>query len=254
MRMRLLLVGGAVMGLLVVSGLLEVVLTAHGGGKVAGTAEPAMPGSIMGATPLTHVKTPLAQLLPSPTDFPPAYDATVPPGSGVAEAAGDIVGVGVGSTVDPAGCAPAAQRFGPDQTALIVGTDDATNATITVELYRVDTPLTTRRDQITRCPDATVTTFGARADLSTRLQPPPSSVDADDVLAVDQTLQSHGAGQNQQRNLTTLLAQIGDVRVQATAMSFGGPSPNIIGGGDSDDPSSALNSLFTATVARVRHG
>jgi hypothetical protein len=50
------------------------------------------------------------------------------------------------------------------------------------------------------------------------------------------------------------MAQVGDVRVQATAMSYGGPSPNIIGGGADDDPSSALNGLFTATVARVRNG
>jgi len=254
MRKRLLLVGGSILALILFSALLEASMSS-GGGTVTGQAMPAMPGSIMGSVSIPRIRTPLPRLLPAAADFPAPFDALVPLGPAAMEAALDITGVGVGASVDPAGCAPPPPRSGTDQTAVEVGTDDATQTTITILLSRADTPLTARRDQLTRCGEVTVTTFGAAADLSSRLQPPPSSVTADDVVAVDQTLTSHGAGQTQRRTLTTLLAQVGDVRVQATAMTFGGGSGDLIGGGgDHDATSAALDTLFTATVGRIHKG
>lgn len=217
---------------------------------VSGTAIPAKPGETVGSA-LARVKTPLAQLLPDPSRFPPPYDAMVLPPEAVAQAARDLTGVGSGATVNPPRCVPPTPKFGPDTIAMVVGTDDATRTTLTVELTRVTIPLTVRRDQLTECAKATVTDHGAVSSLTSSLQPPPP-VDADDAIAVDQTLESHSVGKVQRESLTSLLAQVGDVRVQVTEMVFNGPSRNMIGGGD--DFSAALNTLFTDTVLRVRSG
>ena len=61
------------------------------------------------------------------------------PPQAVAQAAADLGGIPAGAKVDPAGCKPPTQDYGPDGTAMIVGTDNANRATISVELMRTET-------------------------------------------------------------------------------------------------------------------
>lgn len=218
--------------------------TASCGSTVTGSALPAS-----SATAVKHIKTPLSALLPDPSRFPKPYDAVVLPPEAVRAAAGDLTGIAAGATVNPATCVPPPQRFGPDQTAIQVGTDDATRATITLELSRADDPLTVRRDQLVRCGKVTVTKSGAVSTVKTRMQPPPP-VDADDVIAIQQMVESRGGGQNVRQSMLTLVAQVGDVRITATYMSFDAPSWDVVGGAEQD--TAALDELFVATVSRVR--
>ncbi|NUS42224.1 MAG: sensor domain-containing protein [Mycobacteriaceae bacterium] len=222
-----------------------VVASCGGGETVAGK-----PTQVSAGQRLTHIATPLARLAPEPSRFPSPYSAVALPPEAVAQAAADLTGVGRHGVVRPAECTPPAQRFGPDDTVVVVGTDAATRRTLSVQLTRVDRPLTERRDQLTRCLKATVTSPGAQSTLTSRLQPPPP-VDADDVIAVDQTVESHGGGPALRQSMQTLVAQVGDVRVSATQMSFGASPEDAIGGGDEGE-SAAIDTLFTDTVVRLR--
>ncbi|WP_137724776.1 DUF5642 family protein [Prescottella subtropica] len=187
---------------------------------------------------------PLADLLPGPETFPPPYQVVVLPPPAVAQAAPDLTGIPPGARVDPAGCKPPAQDYGPDGTVMTVGTDAGNRATITVELVRVATPLAELAAQLTECPEVTATRGGVDATVTTVLAPPPPA-DADAVLALRRTVTSGNGGQAVTQSMLTLLGQIGDVRVQVTAMSFGG------GPGSADPDTGTLDELFTATILKV---
>ncbi|QCQ90809.1 sensor domain-containing protein [Rhodococcus sp. SGAir0479] len=220
---------------------LTAVLVGAGGaaagcsGPVDGTARPV-------AEQLSDTR-PLSELLLEPSAFPPQYPAVILPPQAVAQAAPDLTGVPPGARVEPAGCKPPPQDYGPDGTAMVVGTDNSNRSTITVELLRVDTPLAELGAQIDQCGTVTTTRDGVAAVVTTTLTPPPP-IDADDTLALRRTVASGSGEQEVMQAMLTLVAQIDDVRVQATYMSFGA---------DTAVDTETLDGLFTAAVLKV-HG
>jgi hypothetical protein len=182
----------------------------------------------------------LESMLLTPTDFPAPYQAIVLPPHAVSQAAADLDGIPPGAKVDPPGCKPPAQDYGPDGTAMIVGTDNANRSTISVELMRSDLPLDKRTGEIERCLEVTTTKDGAEAVVRTEILPAPP-LNADDTIAMRQTVTSgKGAGKVTQ-SMLTLVAQIDDVRVSATYMSFGDGKPDTV----------VLDQVFTEAVQRV---
>ncbi len=218
------------------SGLLPVAVLLTGCGS-------AVTGHPVAATPTTgrHVDAALSTLLPDSARFPATYSVVVLPAEAAAQAAGDLTGVGRGATVKPDVCTPPEQRFGPDQTAIAVGTDNDTRATITVELTRTDQALSTLRGQLQRCEKMQVTRAGAMTNVTTQLDPPPP-IDADDSLALRRTVEPDVAGIRLTQSMQTLTAQVGDVRIAVTYMSFSDAKPD----------TAALDELFTTTVQQVK--
>ena len=204
------------------------------GDSISGT--PVAAGASSGA----HVSAHLSDLLIDPAKFPAPYQALVLPPHAASQAEKDLTGVAAGAKVKPTGCKPASPKAGPDGTAIVVGTDNDTRATITVELTRVSQSLSVRRDQLQNCGDIAVTANGATAALHSELLPPPP-VDADSSLAVTQTVESGSGADALKQSMLTLMAQVGDVRVSATYMSFG----------DSKPDTATLDSLFTQALTKV---
>lgn len=192
---------------------------------------------------IQHVAAQLSTLLPETTQFPARYEAVVLPPEAAAQASGDLTGVGRGSTVQPDGCAPPAQQFGPNQTAVAVGTDNETRATITVELTRTGQPLSALRDQLRRCQQMRVSRAGATTTVTTELQVPPP-IDADDTLALHRTVVPQVSMPGLTQSMQTLTGQIGDVRIAVTYMSFSDAQPD----------TAALDELFTMAVGKVKKG
>ncbi|CAM2913215.1 DUF5642 domain-containing protein [Prescottella defluvii] len=187
---------------------------------------------------------PLHELLLDPSAFPPQYPAVVLPPEAVSQAAPDLTGIAPGSRVEPAGCKPPVQDYGPDGTAMVVGTDNVNRSTITVELIRVAAPLAELGSQLAQCPEVTATRNGVDSVVRTTLTPPPR-IDADDTLALRRSVSSGQDGQAVTQSMLTLIAQVDDVRVQATSMSFGDSA-----GTDT----AALDELFTSAVLKVHAG
>ncbi|MGF7124940.1 MULTISPECIES: sensor domain-containing protein [unclassified Rhodococcus (in: high G+C Gram-positive bacteria)] len=185
---------------------------------------------------------PLGDLLLDPAAFPPQYPAVVLPPQAVSQAAPDLTGIAPGAKVEPAGCKPPVQDYGPDGTAMVVGTDNANRSTITIELIRVATPLVELGAQLSECPEVTATRNGVDSVVRTTLTPPPP-IDADDTLALRRSVSSGQGDQAVTQSMLTLIAQVDDVRVQATFMSFG-----------ADADTAALDELFTAAVLKVHAG
>ncbi|WP_433760565.1 sensor domain-containing protein [Nocardia sp. CA-135398] len=203
-------------------------------------------GHPVGSGPSTvtrHVAAQLSTLLPDPAQFPAEYEAVVLPAEAAAQAAGDLTGVGRGSTVQPDGCAPPAQQFGSNQTAIAVGTDNQTRATMTVELTRTGQPLSALRDQVKRCRQVHVSRAGATTTVTTDLQAPPP-IDADDTLALRRTVAPQVSAAGLTQSMQTLTGQIADVRITVTYMTFGDAKPD----------TAALDELFTAAVLKVKKG
>jgi Domain of unknown function (DUF5642) len=182
----------------------------------------------------------LESMLLTPTDFPSPYQALVLPTQAVSQAAADLDGIPAGAKVDPPGCKPPAQDYGADGTAMIVGTDNAKRSTISVELMRTDISLDKRIGEIERCLEVITTKDGAAAVVKTEILPPPP-LNADRTLAIRQTVTSvHDTGTVTQ-SMLTLVAQIKDVRVSATYMSFGDGKPDTV----------VLDQVFTEAVQKV---
>lgn len=202
---------------------------------VAGVAAPA-PETGDSAT----IDASLGSMLLTPTDFPAPYEAIVLPSQAVAQAAADLSGIPAGAKVDPAGCKPPNQDYSADGTAMIVGTDNANRATISVELMRTETPLSVREKEIGNCLEVTTTKNGATATVKTAIVPAPP-LNADDTLALRQTVTSGAGDETVTQSTLSLIAQVRDVRVSATFMSFGAGVPD----------SATLDQVFTEAVARV---
>ncbi|MFD4294857.1 sensor domain-containing protein [Rhodococcus sp. NPDC058505] len=225
------LMAGAAAATLVVAG-----CSSH----VSGVAEPVGGAATPAAGTADRVEAPLASMLPAPDDFPAPYQALVLPEQAVEQAAADLDGIPAGAKVDPAGCKPPPQNFGPDATALIVGTDNDARATVSVELTRVDTPLSVRANEIDQCLELTTTKSGATATVATTVLPAPP-LNADDTLALRQTVTSGTPDRTVTQSMLKLFAQVDDVRISATHMSFGAGTPDSV----------TLDQLFTETVQKV---
>ncbi|MFF0529897.1 sensor domain-containing protein [Nocardia amikacinitolerans] len=213
-----------------------VLLLTGCGSTVTGQPVAARPSTVR------HIDAALTTLLPEPAQFPARYPAVVLPPEAAAQAAGDLNGVTRGATVRPDGCAPAEQQFGPDHTAIAVGTDEVSRATLTVELTRTRQPLSTLREQVLRCGEVRVVArAGATTTVSTELDPPPP-LDADDTLALRRTVAPDVGGPGLTQTMRTLIGQVGDVRISVTYMTFSDAPPD----------TTALDELFTASVRKVR--
>ncbi len=182
----------------------------------------------------------LARLLPNPSQFPEPYAAVELPPDTAEQAAHDLDGILPGARVDPEDCAPVPPVSVP---AVSVGTDDATRATLTVELVRTDHSLATLQRQLERCGTVRATQNGTTATVTTELLPPPP-LDADETVALRRTVRSEAGDPETTRNMRTLLGQVGDVRITVTYMTFGADSLD----------GEALDSLFTTAVSKVRRG
>lgn len=209
--------------------------TGAGGGTSGGGGTPG--GS---ATTTERIEAALSSMLLAPEDFPQPYQAIVLPDQAVEQAAADLDGIPSGAKVEPAGCKPPAQNFGPDSTALIVGTDNSARATISVELARVDQPLSTREAEIGECLEVTTTKDGATAQVTTTMLPAPP-LNADDTMALRQTVTSGADGTEVTQSMLRLVAQVDDVRISATYMTFGNGTPD----------AATLDQLFTEAVQKV---
>lgn len=185
---------------------------------------------------------PLSELLLTPEEFPEPFGAVVLPPQAVPMAAPDLVGVPRGATVDPSECEPPEQDYGPNGTVMAVGTDNATRATISVELTKVDAPLDELEAQTRQCPSMTVTANGVTTTVTTEILPP-SPIDADKTMSLRRTVVSPKAAAGDQTMLT-LIAQVGDVRVATTLMTFGSATPS----------TAPLDQAFTAAVQKVKAG
>lgn len=210
--------------------------------SVSGTPGPVV--EMMGIQPHRGPSSrPLAELLLAPEAFPPPYEAIVLPPQAVSQAAPDLTGIPQGAKVDPGGCLPPAQDFGPNGTAMAVGTDNANRTTISAELVAVDDELGVLEDQIRQCPVVHATYRGATSTVRTDLTDAPS-VDADAALALTRTVSSGQGADAVTQSMATRIAQVGGVRVLATFMSFGTAEPD----------TAALDGVFTAAVQKVRAG
>jgi hypothetical protein len=205
-----------------------------GGSTVTGSPSPSS------AAPLSSppVAGNLDALLLDPSVFPSPYQATVLPQQAAAAAAQDLDGIAADASVDPAGCKPRARGTAADSVALVVGTDNETRSTISVELTRVRDALADQRAQWEQCPSVKATSNDVVSTVTTDLVPAPP-IDADDTAAYRRTVTS-GSGEVTQ-SMLSLVAQKSDVRITATFMSFSGDTPD----------SATLDELFTQAVQKV---
>ncbi|MGA9870238.1 MAG: sensor domain-containing protein [Rhodococcus sp. (in: high G+C Gram-positive bacteria)] len=183
----------------------------------------------------------LGALLVDPSVFPSPYEAIVLPPQAIAQASPDLTGIPAGAEVSPPGCKPA--DVTPGDAALIVGTDNANRATISVELTSVTEPLSAREDQLGECAEVEATKSGATAVIRSTITPAPP-IAADDTLAVRQTVSSGQGTESVIQSMLTLMAQVEDVRISATYMSFDANTPD----------AATLDEVFTAAVQKVKAG
>lgn len=203
-----------------------------------------VPGRPVSSAPTAvtrHVSAELPTLLPDPGRFPAPYTAVILPQEAVAQAAGDLDGMGRGANVQPRRCVPPEQDFGPDRTAMAVGTDDATRATLTVELTRTGEPLAALRARLEQCGSVRVNRSGAATTVTSEPAAPPP-IDADDALSLRRTVRPESGGARLTQSMRTHVAQTGDVRISVTYMSFDEGEPDI----------AALDALFATAVRKVR--
>ena len=165
------------------------------------------------------------------------------PPQAVAQAAQDLDGIAADASVEPTGCKPEARSSDPDSTALLVATDPDDRATISIELSRVDTTLEDRKALWEQCSEVEATSAGVTSLVTTDIVPPPP-IGADDTLALRRTVTSGGQAGEVTQSMLSLLAQVDDVRVTATYMSFGELTPD----------SATLDRTFTAAVQKVKAG
>jgi len=195
--------------------------------------------------PASPSSRPPAELLLPPEEFPEPYVAVVLPPQAVAQAAPDLTGVPVGAKVNPPGCLPPVQDYGPDGTAMVVGTDNDRRATISVELVAGAAPLENLRTYLADCPEIETTHRGATATVTTVPESaPPSPTAGVDTLELSRTVRSGRGDDAVTQSMRTRIAQIGDLRLLVTYMSFGADDPDL----------DNLGIVYDAAVARILAG
>jgi hypothetical protein len=212
--------------------------------EIDGSAVEASGGT---SSPLTATTTalqaptgPVGPLLLAPADFPHQYPATTLDPNAAGLALRDIRGVPDGATVAPNTCAPGPLPAVPQDAAVAVGTNESDSSTITVAVLRVPQPLATYKTQLERCTSFTFTGPGQIPSTVTASQAVAPPINADDSVAVNQTVAPAATGSGTQTTLS-LIAQIADIRIQATYMTFQGIEPDAV----------LLDQAFTAAVLKV---
>lgn len=175
---------------------------------VSGISDPALDRSL-----------PAALLLP-PEKFPASYPAVTLPPSAVAQAAPDLAGIPVGAKVEPPGCLPLPQNYGPDETAMAVGTSEDGRATISVEVVVPAPTLPELRKHLGECSEVDATDNGVTATVTTVAAPEPlPPMGGVRTLAYTRTVVS-GDDRRLVQSMETRGAQLGDARVLVTYMTF----------------------------------
>ncbi|SNV18056.1 lipoprotein [Rhodococcus rhodochrous] len=188
--------------------------------------EPAALTATAPASAPAIVRAPGDLVLP-PERFPEPYVAVVLPPEAVAQAAPDLTGIQPGSKVDPGGCLPPAQDYGPESTAMVVGTDNAGRATISVEVTRAAPDLGEYRTYLTECSQVDATVRGITSTVSTVLGDDPAiAVDGAETLALTRTVDSGRGSGGMTQSMAARIAQIEDVRVTVTYLSFDAAPPD----------------------------
>ncbi len=233
--------------LLIALGATAFLSVAGCGSAVTGTAEAGGQGSTS-ITSRDGANTPedgqdLGALLIDPSQFPAPYEAIVLPPQAIAQASPDLTGIPAGAEVSPAGCKPTEPSSAPSGAALIVGTDNANRSTISIELTVVEEPLSVREDQLQQCGEVEATKSGATSVIRSTISPAPP-INADETLAVKQTVNSGTGTDSVTQSMLTLMAQVDDVRIAATFMSFDDSAPD----------AAVLDELFTTAVQKVNAG
>ncbi|WP_408015887.1 DUF5642 family protein [Rhodococcus chondri] len=210
--------------------------TAGCGTAIDGTPEPE-PAAYYGNEPTAASSADSPAAVPSrlpselvlpPERFPEPYVAVVLPAQAVAQAAPDLTGIPTGAKVEPPGCLPDPQDYGPTGTAMTVGTDNDSRATISVEVVASTGDLSGYRAYAVECGEVQATHRGVTATVTTELEPdPPAPGDGVRTLALSRTVRSGGTGDTVTQSMTTRVAQIDDVRVFVTYMSFGSGAPDV---------------------------
>ncbi|AMU26845.1 hypothetical protein [Mycobacteroides abscessus] len=205
--------------------------------EASGSATPATPSP---ASAVRAPAGPVGPLLLAPTDFPHQYPATTLEPEAAGSALREIRGVPDAATVIPTACAPAPLPAVPQDAAVAVGTNQSDNSTITVAVLRVAEPLATYKSQLQRCASFTFSgpdQIQSTVTASEAVAPP---INADDSVAVNQAVSPAGTGGGTQTTLS-LIAQIADIRIQATYTTFQGTEPDAV----------LLDQAFTAAVLKV---
>jgi len=188
--------------------------------------EPAALTGTAAATGPATTRSPEELLLP-PDRFPAPYAAVVLPAEAVAQAAPDLTGIHPGSKVDPGGCLPPVQDYGPAGTAMAVGTNNDSRATISVEVARSAPTLAEYRTYLTECSRVDATVRGVTSTVTTTLEVDPAPVvDGAETLALTRTVRSGQGTGGVTQSMATRVAQIEDVRVTVTYMSFDSAPPD----------------------------
>ncbi|MFE6925734.1 sensor domain-containing protein [Nocardia sp. NPDC057663] len=193
------------------------------------------------AMAVRHVDGALADLLPGPQQFPARYPAVVLPPQVAAAAAGDLDGVGAGATVSPADCTPPEPEAGAEPAAVVVGSDDASRATLTVELSRTAEQFARLRDRLGECEQIRVGRAGAESTVTTVLGKT-VPVGAEDAVSLRRTVVPDVGGAGLTQTMQTSIGQIGDVRITVTSMTFGAGQPD----------GAAVEEMFATAVRGVR--
>ncbi|MEU4319507.1 sensor domain-containing protein [Nocardia fluminea] len=193
------------------------------------------------AVSVRRIEGSLAELLPEPSRFPARYPAVVLPPQAATAAAGDLDGVGAGATVSPSKCTPDEPEPGGEPAAVAVGTDDASRATLTVELSRSAEPVASLRDRLGECGLIQVRRAGAASTVTTALDRV-GLAGTDDAIALRRTVVPEVGGAGLTQTMQTSIGQIGDVRITVTSMTFGAGQPD----------TAAVDEMFATTAAAVR--
>ncbi|WP_240794718.1 sensor domain-containing protein [Rhodococcus zopfii] len=231
----------------VVSALPALLLVTACATAVPGTAVPqgSAVSGLAATAPVVPPTRPLAELLLPAEDFPEPYAAIVLPPQAVAQAAPDLTGIPVGAKVSPAGCLPPVQDYGPDGTAMVVGTDNDRRATISVELVAGAAALDDLRAYLTDCAHVESSYRGATATVTTVPEPaPPSPVPGVGTLELSRTVRSGRGTDAITQSMRTRIAQIGDLRLLVTYMSFGDGEPDL----------DNLGLVYDSALARILAG
>ncbi|WP_196814484.1 sensor domain-containing protein [Nocardia sp. BMG111209] len=210
--------------------------------SACGSTVAGQPGPVRSATAVQHVGG-LAAMLPRQEAFPAHYTVVVLSPEQARGALDDLRGVPAGAPVEPGSCAIPAIVVDAGSTAVEVGSDDEARATVTVELLRTGEPLARVRERSARCALVRVRQGPLTSTVVTAVEEL-TGVAADDTLALRRTVSGTAGGPGLRRSMYTRLAQIGDIRVNATTLTFG----------DDAADTAALDRVFAAAIDAVRHG
>ncbi|WP_067898375.1 hypothetical protein [Nocardia vaccinii] len=193
-------------------------------------------------TVIRHIVADLGSMLPTAAQFPDTYPPVALSGSDAIGADADLRGIPSGATVVPPECA-ASPPSDPRRIAATAGADEDTRASITVELIRTTDPLSRLRTQLQQCGTVHAQHGPLTNTVVTQLDPA-APVNADDSLAWRRTVSGQRGGPGLTRSMRALAAQIGDVRIISTYLTFGEDKPDM----------TALDQVFTAAVQNVDKG